>query len=122
MAHADSFTINIAIAAMHIPTDRILDVSNSFKNTNIPIHERVCVSPQPYYIYWFEIYYPNVTLNQDDVPFGIQRMNGIQGKNHMDDNGIYSLIQWSQFLNIRKAQLIMIYTSKSSLMEKCTIL
>ena len=41
------------------------------------IHERLCVSPPPYYIDWFEKYYPTVHLNQDEVPFFIQFMNGI---------------------------------------------
>ena len=64
---------------MHRLTASILDVSNSFQNTNVTINERVCVSPPPYYLDWFEISYPNVTLNQDDVPFCLQCMNGIQG-------------------------------------------
>ena len=50
MAHAESFRINIAIADMHILTGMILDVSNAFQNTNVPINERVCVIPPPYYI------------------------------------------------------------------------
>ena len=41
VAHADSFRINIAIASMHRLTARILDVSNEFQNTNVPIHEIV---------------------------------------------------------------------------------
>ena len=79
MAHADSFRINIAIAYMHRLTARILDVINAFQNTNVPIHERVCVSPPPYYLDWFERSYPNVPLNRDDGPFCRQCMNGIQG-------------------------------------------
>ena len=63
--HSDSFRINIAVAAMNILTDRIFDVSNAFQNKNIPIHERVFVSPPPYYLEWFEIFYPNVPLNRD---------------------------------------------------------
>ena len=63
VAHADSFIINISIASMHRLTARILDVSNAFQNTNFPIHERVCVSPPPYYIDWFERSYYNVPLN-----------------------------------------------------------
>ena len=39
----------------------------------------MCVSPSPYYIYWFEKYYPNVTLNRDEGPFCLQCMNRIQG-------------------------------------------
>ena len=62
---------------MHRLTARILDVSNAFQNTNVPIHEIVCVSPPPYYLDWFEIYYPNVLLNQDDGTFFLQCMNGI---------------------------------------------
>ena len=81
MEHADSFRIYIAIAYMHRLTARILDVSNEFQNTNVPIHERVCVSPPPYYLDWFEISYPNVPLNRDDGLFFPQCMNGIQGKN-----------------------------------------
>ena len=60
---------------MHRLTTRILDVSNAFQNTNVTIHESVCVSPPPYYLDWFEIYYPNVPLNQDDGPFCHQCMN-----------------------------------------------
>ena len=41
VAHDDSFRINIAIA----------DISNEFHNKKPPIHERVCVSPPPNYIY-----------------------------------------------------------------------
>ena len=36
-------------------------------------------SPPPYNLYWFERYYPNVPLNQDDGPFCLQLMNVIQG-------------------------------------------
>ena len=79
MAHDDSFIINIAIASMHRLTARILDVSNAFQNTNVPIHERVCVIPPPYYLDWFEIFHPNVPLNLDDGPFCLQCMNVIQG-------------------------------------------
>ena len=79
MAHADSFRINIAIASMHRLTNRILDVSNAFQNTNVPIHEIVCVIPPPYYLDWFEILYPNVSLNRDDGPFFLQCVNAIQG-------------------------------------------
>ena len=78
MAHADSFRINIAIAAMHILTDSILDVSNAFQNINVPIHERVCVSLSTYYLYWFEISYPNVPLNLDYGPLFLHCMNGIK--------------------------------------------
>ena len=81
MVHADSFKINISIASMHRLTDRILDVSNAFRNTNVHIHERVCISPPPYYLDWFERYYPNVPLNQHYGPFCLQFMNGIQGTN-----------------------------------------
>ena len=59
----------------------IFDVSNAIQNTNVPIHLIVCVSPPPYYLDWFEISYPNVSLNQDDGPFFLQCMNGIQGTN-----------------------------------------
>ena len=81
MAHADSFRINISIAYIHRLTASILDVSNAFQNTNVPIHEIVCVSPPPYYLDWFERYYPNVPLNRYDGPFCLQCMNGIKGTN-----------------------------------------
>ena len=64
---------------MHRPTARILDVRNAFQNKNVHIHERVYVIPPPYYLDWFEIYYPNVSLNQYDGPFFLQCMNVIQG-------------------------------------------
>ena len=54
---------------MHRLTVRILYVSNAFQNTNFTIHEILCVSPPPYYLDYFERSYPNVPLNQDDVPF-----------------------------------------------------
>ena len=79
MAHADSFIISIAIASMHRLNDRILDVSNEFQNTNDPIHDRVCVIPPPYYLSWFGISHPNVTLNRDNDPFCLHCTNGIQG-------------------------------------------
>ena len=50
VAHADSFRINISIAALHKNTYRVLDVSNEFQNTNVPILERVYVSPPSYNI------------------------------------------------------------------------
>ena len=78
-AHADSFRINIVVEAMYRPTASILDVSNAFHNTNVPINEKVCVSPPPYYIDWFERSYPNVTRDRYDGPFCLQCMNGIQG-------------------------------------------
>ena len=62
---------------MHRLTARILDVSNEFQNTNVPINERVCVIPPPYYLDWFEIYYPNVPLNRYDGPFFLQCMNEV---------------------------------------------
>ena len=64
---------------MHRLTARISDVSNAFQNNFFPIYERVCVIPPPYYIDWFEISYPNVPLNLDDVKFCLQCMNEIQG-------------------------------------------
>ena len=43
-------------------------------------------------------------------------------QNQPDDNGVNYLMQWLQFLNIRKAQLIIPYTSRSSLVEQSPIL
>ena len=59
-------------------TARILDASNSLQNTNLPIHEIVFVSPTPYYLYWFEKYYPSVTLDRYGGPFCLQLFNEIQ--------------------------------------------
>ena len=81
LAHADSFRIKIAIESIHRLTDRILDVSNAFQYTNVSIHKKVCVSPTPYYLKWFERSYPNVILNWYDGLFCLQCMNGIQGTN-----------------------------------------
>ena len=75
MAHADSLKINIAIAATHIINTRVLNTSNAFQN--FPIYERVSFSPPPYYLDWFEISYPNVTINLDDDPFCLQCIYGI---------------------------------------------
>ena len=93
VAHAESFRINIAMASMHRLTAKILYVSNAFQNKNVLIHERVCVSPPPYYLDWFERSYLNVPLNRYDEPFFLQCMNVIQGKIQLEDNGIDSLIQ-----------------------------
>ena len=78
---------------MHRLTARILYVSNAFQNTNVPIHERVCVSTPPYYLDWFERSYLNVPLNQDDGPFGLHCINGIQGKNPAGR-------QWDRLLDV----------------------
>ena len=96
VAHADSFRINIVIEAMHRLTSRILGISYYFQNKNNPIHKRVCVSPPPYYVDWFEKYYPNVTLNWDNGPFLFNKWVESRGKKHPDNNGIGSLVQWLQ--------------------------
>ena len=54
---------------MYILTVRILYVSNAPQNTNVPINKRVCFSPTPYYLDWFEKYYPNFPINQDADTF-----------------------------------------------------
>ena len=92
MAHDESLKSNIAISSMHRLTDRILDVSNAFHNTNVPIHGIVCVGLPPYYLYWFERSSHNVTLNLDDGPFCTQCMHGIQGTNP-------SGIQWNRLID-----------------------
>ena len=48
--HTDSFRINISIVDIHRITASILDVSNTFHNTNVTIHEKVCVITPPYYM------------------------------------------------------------------------
>ena len=58
VVHADSLRINIDIGSMHRLTSRILDVSNEFQNKNVPINERVCVSPPPYYLDWLKYILP----------------------------------------------------------------
>ena len=63
---------------MHRFTESIMDITNDFQNTDVLINERVCVSPPPYYLDWFEKYYPNVHLNLHDGPFCLQLMNVIQ--------------------------------------------
>ena len=103
-------------------TARILDVSNEFQNKNVPIHERVCVSPPPYYLDWFERSYPNVPLNRDDGPFVFSVWIKFKEKIHLEDNGIDSLMQWPQFLSLRRAQLITLYTSKFLMMAQCPTL
>ena len=79
MANDDSLRTKIAISDMHRLTYGILDVSNAFQNKKFPIHYRIFFSPPPYNINWFEISYPNVSLNRDDGPFFPPCMNGIQG-------------------------------------------
>ena len=68
----------MSIADMHRLTARNLNVINAFQNKKVRIHERVCVSPPPYYLDWFEISYPNFPLSQDDGAFCLQCMNRIQ--------------------------------------------
>ena len=64
VANTESFRINIVIVAIHILTAITLDVFKSLHYTNFPTNERVCVSPPPYYLDWYEKYYPNVPLNR----------------------------------------------------------
>ena len=71
VTHFDYFTINVAIADMHRPTVRCLCVIDTFYNTNSPIHEIFDVSPPPYYMDWFEKYFPIVPLNRHDSPFSL---------------------------------------------------
>ena len=92
MAHADSFIINTSIAAIHRLTASILDVSNAFYNTNVPIQERFCVIPPPYYLDWFEIYYPNDPLNRDDGPFFFNAWMKIKEQTQLDNNLLVSLM------------------------------
>ena len=75
---------------MHRLTARILDESNAFQNTNNPFHKFDGVISPPYYLDRFEKSYPNVPLNQDEGPFCLQCMNGIQGVNQTDENRIDS--------------------------------
>ena len=77
-SYDDSFRINIAIVDTNIVTASILDVSNAFQNTNVTIHERVCVGKPPFYLDCFERPYPNVTLNRYEGPFFLQCTSGIQ--------------------------------------------
>ena len=107
---------------MHILAASILDVSNAFQNTNVPIHERVFVSPPPYYLDWFKRSYPYIPLNRDDGTFCIQCMNVIEGKNPAGR-------QWNRLLNAvvtmikyRKRNIIILSTSNCSLMSQCPIL
>ena len=93
VAHSGSFRINTDIGYKHRLTSRILDVSNSFQNTNFLIHEVVYVSTPPYYIDWFEISYSNFSLNRDDGLFCLQCMNGIQGTKPTG-------IQWNRLLDV----------------------
>ena len=77
---------------MYRLTAGILDVSNAFQNLKNPIHEGFCVVPTTYYLYWLEIYYPNVPLNKYDDPFCLKFMNIIQGKKSFGQ-------QWNRLLD-----------------------
>ena len=61
--HAESSRIKISIAALNRLTAMILDVNNTFQNTNVPIHERVCVIIPPNHLEWFERSHPKFPLN-----------------------------------------------------------
>ena len=112
VAHADSFRINIAIIYMHRLTSRVLDVSNAFQNTNLPIHEIVCVISPPYYLDLFERSYPNVHLNLDDDPFFFNVWIYFKEQSHMEYNGIECLMHWSQLLGIRRAEDFLLFSRK----------
>ena len=71
--------INIYIEAMHRITAIILDVINVLPNINVPIHKRFCVIPLPYYMGWFEISYPSITINKYYGQLFLKIMNGIHG-------------------------------------------
>ena len=92
MAHADSFIIKFSISDIHIFTASILDNSSSFQNTNVTIHEIVCVGPPPYYMAWFQKSYPNSPLNRYYGPFCPQFTNGIMGTKPAG-------IQWNYLLD-----------------------
>ena len=77
---------------MHRLTARILDVSNLFQNKKFPINERVYVSTPPYYLYWFEKYYPNIHLNKYYIPFFLQCIDAIQGR-------VPAVQKWNQLLD-----------------------
>ena len=50
VAYTDSSRINIADVNMNRLTDRILDISNAFQNTNGIIYARVCDITPPFYL------------------------------------------------------------------------
>ena len=87
---------------MHRLTAIILYIIHAFQNKNVPIHERVYVITPPYYLDWLERSYLNVPINQYCGPFSLQYMNIIQGSKQVEENGIDSLMQCSQFLNMIK--------------------
>ena len=106
---------------MHRLTASILYVSTAFQNTNVPIHEKVCVSKPPYYPDWFEIYHPNVSLNRYDGPFFLQFINVIQVTKPY-------IRKWNRLLDAvvtmikyKKTQLTMISTPNNYMMEQCPI-
>ena len=47
LTHSES---TFAIVDMHRLTASILDVSNEYQNTNVPIHEIICVITPPYFL------------------------------------------------------------------------
>ena len=56
------------------------------------------------------------------VHFFFNAQMKFRGETQLDENGIGSLMQRPQFLNIRKTQLSMLYTSKLFLVEQFPIL
>ena len=48
---------------------------------NVPVNKRVCVSPPPYYLDWFEVSYPNVPLNWDEDQSCLQYIKKPRKKN-----------------------------------------
>ena len=63
MAHADSFRINISVAAMHRLTKRTLYVINAVQNINVTINEIFFVITTPYFMEWFEKHHPIIPIN-----------------------------------------------------------
>ena len=107
---------------MNIITARILDVSNAFQNTNVPIHERFCVYPSPYYLDWFEnpiLMFLSIFMS---FHFFFNVWMGFKVKNHQDESVIYSSKQWLQFWNTRKSKLIIPSTLRYFMMVLSHIL
>ena len=76
---ARGFRTILAIAASDSLTLGTLDVRNAFQNTQRSVSERVLLTPPPFYLEWFNLRYPHLSISRDDGPFCLQAVNGIQG-------------------------------------------
>ena len=97
-----------------------------FQWGNYPV---ITIYTPPYYLDWFETYYPNVPLNRYAVPFCLQYMNGIKGGkppelkwNKLLDT-VVTILKYNKRTIDHAIYIKLLYDGTvSHMMEKCPIL